>query len=132
MVFTRQSDAIAIAALSHQCEQQAEQRRKIFLDVRRDHAAKRCARLHVLDALVESRQRDDGLDLRIDERAFELMLGVDRVERATKNCGQFGSSSATRSPRLTPSAINAAAQASLERSSWPYVTVAPLNRSAGA
>ena len=32
---------------------------------------------------------------------------------AMKNCGQFGSSSATRSPRATPSAASAAAQASL-------------------
>ena len=38
---------------------------------------------------------------------------------AMKNCGQFGSSSATRSPRPIPSAVNAAAQASLSRSSAP-------------
>jgi hypothetical protein len=36
---------------------------------------------------------------------------------AMKNCGQLGSSSATRSPRFTPSAAKALAQASLSRSS---------------
>ena len=36
-----------------------------------------------------------------------------------------------RSPRLMPSAANAAAQAALKRASRPYVIVAPLNSSAG-
>ena len=38
-------------------------------------------RLDVLDALVEARQRDDGLDAVLAERPFELVLGVDRIER---------------------------------------------------
>ena len=39
------------------------------------------SRLDALDALVEPRQRDDRLDAVIAQRPFELVLGVDRIER---------------------------------------------------
>ena len=50
---------------------------------------------------------------------------------ATKNCGQLGSSSATRSPGRTPSVTSAAAQALLSDSSVPYDIDVPLKSSAG-
>ena len=50
---------------------------------------------------------------------------------ATRNCGQLGSSSATRSPLRTPMATSAAPKASLSASRRWYDTVAPLKSSAG-
>src|SRR4029450_7269762 len=47
-----------------------------------------------------------------------------------RNWGQLGSSRATRSPLATPSRTRAAANASLSRSSSPWLTVGPLNSGA--
>src|SRR5207247_9677939 len=52
-----------------------------FLDVRRQHAPQRSSRLHLLDALVKPRQREDGLDAVIAQRPFELVLGIGGIQR---------------------------------------------------
>src|SRR6185295_4780320 len=74
-------DAIPVLLLAQQREQQAEHRRKVFLDVGRDDAAYARARLDGLHARVEASQRDDGLDAVIAQRTFELVLGIGRIER---------------------------------------------------
>ena len=76
-----QHDAIAVLLLAEQREQHAQQRRKMLLDVGRDHALQPGARLHVLHAPVIASERDDGLDAVLADGAFELVFGVDRIER---------------------------------------------------
>ena len=53
----------------------------MLLDVGGDDAAQPGARLDVLHPAVEARQRHQRLDAVIANRPFELVLGVDRVER---------------------------------------------------
>src|SRR6266851_4541332 len=81
MIPGRDRGAVALALLARQREQHAQQRRKVFLDVRRDDAAQWSPPLHLLHPLVEPRQRDDRLDAVLADRAFELALGISRVDR---------------------------------------------------
>jgi hypothetical protein len=74
-------DAVAVALFTHQREEEAQERREVLLDVGGDDAAQAGARLDVLDAAVEARQGHQRLDAVIANRPFELVLGVDRVER---------------------------------------------------
>jgi hypothetical protein len=76
-----QRDAIAVARFAKQREEHAQQRRKVLLDVGRDDPPHSGLRLHILDPLIEARQREHGLDPVVAQRTFELVLGVDRVQR---------------------------------------------------
>ena len=80
---------------------------------------------------IEPRQRDDRLDAVLAQRPFELVLGVDRVERRDDRAELPGAELGDEELRAvgqeqrdavaarTPSAANAAAHASLRRSSSP-------------
>ena len=68
--------------LAEQREQHAQERREVLLDVGRDDAPHARVRGWTrFTRCVEARQRDDGLDAVVAQRALELVLGVDRVER---------------------------------------------------
>ena len=75
-------DAVAVACLPRNRKEQPKQRRKVFLDVGRDDPPERYAALDLFDARVESRQRDDGLDPMLANRALELLFGIERIERS--------------------------------------------------
>src|SRR5262249_39484563 len=81
VVARRKLHAVAFALLPQEREQDTEERRKVFLDVRRDHALQRRARVDPLYPRVIAGQRDDRFNAVVAQRAFELAIDVGRTQR---------------------------------------------------
>src|SRR5206468_10648079 len=81
-------DAVTVATLPKGREGQSEQRGKVLLDVAGDDPADRRSALQLLDALIEPRERDDRLDGMIGDGLFELVFGVNGIERCD-DCPDF-------------------------------------------
>ena len=81
MIAGGQRDSIAVAFFAGDGEQEAQKRRKVLLDVRRDDVAECRAALQPLHLRVEPRQRDNRFDSVLTERAFQLAIGEGRVQR---------------------------------------------------
>src|SRR5687768_14954326 len=62
-------------------EEYAQQRRKIFLDARRDDALYWCVALDLFQTFVERRQCDDDLDAGGRQRFAKLAAGIKRIQR---------------------------------------------------
>ena len=73
--------AVAVTLFAEGRKEETQKRRKIFFDVRRDHALERRPRLDALHAPVESGERDDVLDAVFAERQLELAIRVGRIQR---------------------------------------------------
>ena len=67
-----QLDAVALLLLLGQGKQQAQVRRQVFFDVRRDHAADLRARLQRLDLVIEGGQDDDRFRADLVQRVLQL------------------------------------------------------------
>src|SRR5262245_39422396 len=77
-------DAIPVVLFSEQREEDTQRTWEILFDIRGDDRAPAGRALHVLDAPVKPRQRDDQLDAMFANRSVEFVLRVDRIERCHK------------------------------------------------
>ena len=81
MIARREHDAVAFALLAREREQRAQQRREIFLDVRRDHTLDPRVALNALHAGIEPGQRDDCFDPVLPNRRVQLVFPVCGIQR---------------------------------------------------
>ncbi len=80
-------DAMTFLLFLREREQQAQQRRQILFDVRRNNPLELRVGLDRFDLVVKRREDDDRIGAAFIQREFEFALGVNRIERRGDRSG---------------------------------------------